>query len=158
MHLTSEIPERRLLRIRGRARATSERPVPAKVQAYLRGEAEPAVPAPALDGEERRRFDRVSLSSEMIVRRIGGFNFQVSVKDISSGGCRVEMIEPCELGDPVIARLPELEPLGSRVCWGKGRATGIQFLRTIHPAVLDALLDRLPSSEPSPHDETVSIS
>jgi len=153
MHMTNDIPERRLLRIRGRARAGSERPVPPKVQAYLRGETSAsqtsADDSPCPD-DERRRFSRVSLSYEMIVRRVGGFNFQVAVKDISSGGCRVEMLEPCELGDPVIARLPELEPLGSRVCWGEGITTGIQFLTTIHPAVFDALLARLPTSEPMP--------
>jgi hypothetical protein len=151
--MTTRVPERRLMRIRGRARAGSEKPVPAKVQAYLRGEPSPAIFTDnRTDGtnEERRRFGRVSLPSEIIVRRIGGFNFQVALKDISSGGCRVEMVEPCELGDPVIARLPELEPLGSRVCWGEGTITGVQFLRPIHPAVFDALLARMPLPVPTP--------
>jgi hypothetical protein len=151
--MTTQVPERRLLRIRGRARAGSEKPVSPNVQAYLRGEPGPAI---ARDGkadgtdEERRRFSRVSVPSEIVVRRIGGFNFQVSLKDISSGGCRVEMIEPCQLGDPLIARLPELEPLGSRVCWGDGTITGVEFLRPIHPAVFDALLARMPVPVPTP--------
>jgi hypothetical protein len=151
--MTTQVPERRLLRIRGRARAGSEKPVSANVQAYLRGEPGPAI---ARDGkpdgadEERRRFSRVSVPSEIVVRRIGGFNFQVSLKDISSGGCRVEMIEPCQLGDPLIARRPELEPLGSRVCWGDGTITGVEFLRPIHPAVFDALLARMPVPVPTP--------
>jgi hypothetical protein len=153
MHSMTPVPERRLLRIRGRARAGSEKPVPPRIQAYLRGD---ACPAESIGGngdptnDERRRFSRVSLPAEIVVRRIGGFNFQVALKDISSGGCRVEMIEPCGLGDSLIARLPELEPLGSRVCWAAGAVTGVQFLRPIHPAVFDALVARLPTSESTP--------
>jgi hypothetical protein len=141
--------ERRLLRVRGRARATSERPIPAKVQAYLSGQpsqvsaGDDLVEAP--DGAERRRTGRVPVNSNIVVRRLGGFNFEVALRDISSGGCRVEMIEPSEVGDPVIARLPQLEPLGSRVCWAEGITTGVQFLTNLHPAVFDALLTRLPA-------------
>jgi hypothetical protein len=151
MHLTNRTPDERLLRIRARAR--SERSVPAKVEAYLRGETSPwatTEPSPDDCNEEKRRFNRAAVASEIVVRRIGGFNFHVTVKDISSGGCRIEMLEPCEIGDQVIARLPELEPLGSRVRWGQGATTGIQFLTTIHPAVLDALLSRLPNAKPVP--------
>jgi hypothetical protein len=148
MHLTTPIPEQRLLRIRGRARAGSEPPISAKVQAYLRGE--PSMVPPASERldegkEERRRYYRVALHSEIVVRRVGGFNFQVAMKDVSSGGCRVEMIEPCGTGDTLIARFPELEPLGSRVCWSSGSITGVQFSTAIHPAVLQALLARLPA-------------
>jgi hypothetical protein len=64
--------------------------------------------------------------------------------DVSLGGCRVEMIESCEIGDSVITRLPDLEPLGSRVCWSEGTVTGMQFLTPFHPAVLDAVVARLP--------------
>ena len=53
------------------------------------------------------------------------------------------MLHPGAPGDPVIARLPQLEPLGSRVCWTEGGIAGVQFLRTIHPAVFDMLLTRL---------------
>ena len=143
-------PERRLARIRGRARANSQKAVPP--QPYLAGtttvakcEADWAITAERKD--ERRRSARVALESEVLVRRLGGFNFNVALKDISTGGCRVEMIEPAVAGDPVIARLPQLEPLGSRVCWAEGKTTGMQFLTTIHPAVFDMLLIRLANGE-----------
>ena len=99
--------------------------------------------------DERRRFPRATVHSEIVVRRIGGFNFQVAMSDLSSGGCRVEMIEPCALGDSVIARLPQLEPLGSRVSWCVGTKTGIEFQKAIHPAVFDALVSRLPGLAPA---------
>ena len=149
MHLTD--PQRRLLRIRGRARAGSERPAPAEDRTYLSGPVTvPAAAAAVVEvtaapsGEERRRFDRVALHSELAIRRVGGFSFQVAIKNISSAGCRIEMVEPCEAGDCMITRLPQLEPLGSRVCWSEGMAAGIEFLTVIHPAVLSNVLGRLP--------------
>lgn len=97
---------------------------------------------------ERRQSQRVVTHSEVLVRRIGGFNFNVALKDISTGGCRVEMLEPSEIGDRVIARLPRLEPLGSCVKWAEGTTTGIEFLRQMHPAVFDLMLKRLPTPAP----------
>lgn len=145
------VPERRLARIKGRAHAAAQKIVPANVRAYLNREPVAAVAAETpsrADGKtERRRSNRVGMTSEVLVRRLGGFNFNIALKDISRGGCRVEMLEPSEVGDPVIARLPQLEPLGSRVCWAEGTTTGMQFLTTIHPAVFDMLLTRISSGE-----------
>lgn len=142
MHLNDHAADLRLRRIRARARATMDKPAAAKI-----GAGRAAEPATLLDGAndaaERRRSARSPLDSEIVVRRVGGFNFEVGIRDISRGGCRVDLIEAYEVGDPVITRLPSLEPLGSRVCWTKGTTVGIQFLRNIHPAVLDSLLERL---------------
>lgn len=140
--------QRRLMRVRGRARAGSERPIPPKVQAYLSGrplQVTRDAPVEAPDGTERRSSGRIALDSNIIVRRVGSFNFEVALRDVSTGGCRVELLEPSAVGDPVIARLPQLEPLGSRVCWSEGTTTGVQFLTSIHPAVFEALLTRLPA-------------
>jgi hypothetical protein len=127
--------------------------------------AEPALPEPALtepareeapasvavagDGVEgsRRRGPRVAVSDEVGIRRIGGFNFNARLDNISAGGCRVELIEAQEVGDRVIARLPRLEPLGARICWAIGATAGIEFLSGMHPAVFDSLLMRL---QPAP--------
>jgi hypothetical protein len=150
MHL-DPTAQRRLLRIKGRARAASERSIPAKVRAYLAGQpaqiasSEDASDAP--EGAERRCTGRVALNSNIMVRRLGGFNFEVALRDVSTGGCRVELLEPPQVGDPVIARLPQLEPLGSRVCWTHGTTAGVQFLTSLHPAVFDAVLTRLPAIE-----------
>ena len=90
---------------------------------------------------------RVPLNSEVTVRRIGGFNFQVALSNVSAGGCNVEMLEAAEVGDGVITRFPQLEPLGSRICWNDGRTTEVEFLTRLHPAVLDLLVSRLPGSD-----------
>jgi hypothetical protein len=144
MHMIPH-PDRRLARIRGRAHAAAQKMISADVRPYLTCQPAAAVAGetpPSADGKtERRRSSRVVMASEVLVRRLGGFNFSVALKDISSGGCRVEV------GDPVIARLPQLEPLGSRVCWAEGATTGMQFLTTIHPAVFDMLLTKISSGE-----------
>ena len=158
MHL-KQIGQRRLARIKGRARAASDGALAPKSFTYARSKpllGADSEPTARSSGEtERRRSNRVTTSSQVLVRRIGGFNFNVALKDISNGGCRVEMLEPSEVGDPVITRLPQLEPLGSRVCWAEGTTTGVQFLTTIHPAVFEMLLSRLSSpqrAEPVPLD------
>jgi hypothetical protein len=103
------------------------------------------------DGVEgsRRRNQRVAVTGEVGVRRIGSFNFQARMHDISAGGCRVELIEAYDVGDRVVARLPKLEPLGARVCWAMGTTAGIEFLNGMHPAVFDSLLLRLSVRTPA---------
>ena len=45
---------------------------------------------------DRRGCDRVGVASAITVRPIGGFNHQVRVDDLSTGGCRVELVEAIE--------------------------------------------------------------
>lgn len=151
MHMTDRSAERRLLKVSGRAHAAVQKRPSAIVQAYLAHEPRAASSSPGelLDPKvERRRFSRAGIASEALVRRVGGFSFEVALKDVSAGGCRVEMLEPCEVGDCTITRFPQLEPLGSRVCWTNGTTTGMQFSTSIHPAVFDMLLTRLLDGQP----------
>jgi len=144
MPVTNDLAHRRLRRVTGRARATSE-----AVETNRPLAANSLVNVAVMESEtlnplvERRRGTRLSLKANVMVRRVGGFNFEVTLKDVSPCGCRVEMLEPSEVGDPVITRFPQLEPLGSRVCWANGTTTGVQFLTTMHPAVFDSLVMRL---------------
>jgi hypothetical protein len=110
----------------------------------------PAVSSTAAgDGVEgsRRRTRRVTVADEVGVRRIGSFNFQAQLQDVSAGGCRVELIETYDVGDHIVARFPRLEPLGARVRWSMGAIAGIEFLNGMHPAVFDSLLMRLGAPE-----------
>jgi hypothetical protein len=101
------------------------------------------------DGVEgsRRRSRRVSVSDDVGIRRIGSFNFQARLEDVSAGGCRVELIEAYDVGDRVVTRFPKLEPLGARVRWAKGATAGIEFLNGMHSAVFDSLVMRLGTPE-----------
>lgn len=145
MYVSHLKEHRRLQRINDRAREGNQALLSESVQAYLAGEPCEAAPEPATneDLDERRRWNRVSSGGNVVIRRLGGFNFQLSLHDLSAGGCRVEMIEASEPGDSVIARLPQLEPLGSTVCWAEGTTAGIRFSNAIHPAVFDLVLSRL---------------
>jgi hypothetical protein len=92
---------------------------------------------------DRRDCERVGVESAITVRPIGGFNHQVRLDDLSTDGCRVELVEEIELGEPLIARFPDLEPLVGAVRWKHGAVAGLEFSRPMHPAVLDALVTRL---------------
>lgn len=160
MYMSSFVSGQRILRVTQRARAMSmvpprakamTRPLSVPVEKSDEPEAEAIAAEPEartpMPGDEvegsRRRAPRSAVSGEVSVRRIGGFNFQAGLHDVSIGGCRVEMLEPCEIGDRVVTRFPELEPLGARVCWSAGATAGIEFHASVHPAVFDALLIRL---------------
>ena len=92
---------------------------------------------------ERRSRMRVPGGGEVSVRRIGGFPFQCAVRNISATGLCVELIEACEAGEDVVVRLPALEAIGANTRWSDGHSVGLEFARSMHPAVFDALLVRL---------------
>jgi len=160
MHLTSSKPSDRSLQIRRRAifgraiRPAEGGPAHTTAPAPAQVGAKPAVAVrvPEGDGIEgsRRRNRRVAVSDEVGIRRIGSFNFNAKMHDVSVDGCRVELIESYEVGDHVVARLPKLEPFGARVCWATGTTAGIEFLNGMHPAVFDSLLMRLAAPASSP--------
>ena len=93
---------------------------------------------------DRRECERVSVASTINVRPIGSVVHEVRLDDVSIAGCRVELIESVELGEPLITRFPELEPLVGEVRWVSGAVAGLAFSRHMHPAVLDAVVTRLP--------------
>lgn len=92
---------------------------------------------------DRRCIDRIAVASSITLRPIGGFNHQVRIDDVSIAGCRVELVEETVLGERLIARFPQLEPLVGEVRWKAGAMAGLEFSRAVHPAVLDALVSRL---------------
>lgn len=91
----------------------------------------------------RRRSPRVAISAEISMRKTGSFSFQVPLGDISTGGCMVELVEFIDTGDHVIARLPGLEPFSATVTWSDAHCAGVEFERSLHPAVFEQLLSRL---------------
>lgn len=93
---------------------------------------------------DRRDCPRTAVASTINMRPIGAFNYQVLLHDVSIAGCRIELIEEAEIGEAVIARFPQLEPLVGAIRWKGGSTAGLEFSRRMHPAVLNALVDRLP--------------
>jgi hypothetical protein len=149
VHLSHE--QRRLLAIAGRARASSADASPD--DAYVAGSpastrARRDSPEAPIDaggelGLERRHCERIGLASQLLLRPVGGFNCEVRLDNVSVAGCQVELIEPAEPGETMIARFPQLEPIGADVRWSQGTTAGLRFSRPMHSAVLDSLLERL---------------
>ena len=90
----------------------------------------------------RRQGSRIATDAEFAVKRLGGFGFQLQSRNVSAGGCRVELIEMVDRGERVIVRLPALEPLAAEVAWVDGANAGLHFQRPLHSAVFDQLIDR----------------
>ena len=134
---------------RMRLRASSERP-PARPEPPVRSRcAAPVgkIPAsqPLVGGDTRRRSNRRPLGREISVRKAGGFNFQLAALDVSTDGCRVELVERVDVNERVVVRLPALEPMGAEVAWVDGYRAGLRFQRPLHTAVFDQLIDRCTS-------------
>ena len=90
-----------------------------------------------------RQHERFTLKASVTMRRQGSCNYYVVGAEFSRGGCRVEFVErPC-VGDLHWLKFEGLEALEVRVRWIDGFMAGVQFTRTIHPAVFASLLGRL---------------
>jgi hypothetical protein len=90
-----------------------------------------------------RRSERIALSADVTLRRFGHASFRVTVADASPEGCKVELVERPSDGERVLVKFEGLEPLEAKVCWVEGYTAGVRFVRPVHPAVFDLLVERL---------------
>ena len=90
-----------------------------------------------------RRSARVSIQGEVQLRRSGQHNYIVNAFDISREGCRLEFVERPKLDETVWVKFEGLEAVEATVCWVEGFTIGVEFVRPIHPAVFDLLVDRV---------------
>lgn len=98
---------------------------------------------PKAKREAPRSSDRVGISSEVKLRRIGQPNFGVRMFDLSPDGCKVEVIERPRIGEKLMLKFDGLEVLQGEVVWIDGFIVGLKFERAFHPAVFDLLVARL---------------
>jgi hypothetical protein len=74
------------------------------------------------------------------LRQRGAHAVTVQIVDLSTEGFRaathLELIE----GSDVWLKLPGIESLHARVVWRRGPMLGCQFVRALHPAVLDMVV------------------
>jgi hypothetical protein len=148
MRVKRRLAAERLQRLRHRAHAAvaalSSARGERRQQPHLHDFAEAGTADPWADAPPgRRSARRFAVSAELAVRRTGSFSFQLPIDDVSSRGCKVELVEAVDSGDHVIARFPGLEPFSARVTWADTQHAGLQFERPLHPAVFDQLLTRL---------------
>lgn len=90
-----------------------------------------------------RRHQRTELTAEVSMRRLGKLNYRVRVYDVSPEGCRVELVDRPRIDETVLIKFDGLEALEAETCWVEGVTAGLEFARTIHPAVFDLLVARL---------------
>jgi hypothetical protein len=99
---------------------------------------------PAPEAHCQPRVDeRVSLTAEVRLRRLGKANFRVGLFDVSPHGCKVELVERPALGEHLLVKFAELEPLQAEVCWVEDFCAGLRFVKPMHPAVFELLVERL---------------
>jgi hypothetical protein len=88
--------------------------------------------------EDRRRFMRHPVS---VGAGLASSNDRpgspVTVVDLSTHGCGIEVEAHCEPGSRVWLKLPGLESWPSRIVWAEGNRAGLSFDRPLHQGVVD---------------------
>jgi hypothetical protein len=90
-------------------------------------------------------FDgRVAARKEVILgaglRQRGAHAITVQVVDLSVTGFRAATHLELEPGSDVWVKMPGIESLHSQVKWVRGHWIGCQFVRPLHPAVLEMIV------------------
>lgn len=94
-----------------------------------------------------RKAERIELSADLSLRRVGRKHYRARVFDVSTDGCKVEFVERPRLEELVWVKFDFLDALEAQVCWVDGFYGGVKFLRPIYPAVYDLLLAKLQGSD-----------
>jgi hypothetical protein len=123
--------------------------IPAEVRWYSQGKAGLVfeAEAPTEPTHRPRQVERACTTADVSLRRPGRFTYRVRLEDLSANGCKIEFIERPQQGERVWIKFQGLNSLEGEVCWVEDRSAGIHFVRHIHPAVFDLLLDRLAEAD-----------
>ncbi|HEX8642393.1 MAG TPA: PilZ domain-containing protein [Allosphingosinicella sp.] len=89
-----------------------------------------------------RTAERVEVSFGAALRQRGASGVSVQIADLSTNGFRVATHLELEPGTDVWLRLPGLEPCHARAIWCRGHHVGCEFVRPLHPAVLQMIVQR----------------
>lgn len=101
-------------------------------------------PEASFDPQETPRdHDRIDLTAEVQLRRVGRQKYQGRTFDVSPKGCKVEFIERPRVGEMLWIGFEGLDPIEAEVRWIDGFFGGVEFVRPIYPAVFDLLMARL---------------
>ena len=115
------------------------------VRWYVNGRAglvfDPEPEAPK--GQVPRKWQRTRLTAQCGMRRLGKMGFKVQLFDLSTHGCKIDLVERPSIGEHVTIKFDGLELLEAEVCWVEGGTAGLRFEKPIHSAVFDLLLERL---------------
>ena len=87
-----------------------------------------------------RAAERVPVAFAAALRQRGASGVSVQIADLSTTGFRVATHLKLEPGTDVWLRLPGIEPCHARAVWSRGHFVGCEFLRPLHPAVLQMIV------------------
>ena len=97
-------------------------------------------PAPPAAATRPRAAQRIEVSFGAALRQRGASGVSVQVADLSTHGFRVATHLDLPQGTDVWLRLPGIEPCHARAVWCRGHYVGCEFVRPLHPAVLDMIV------------------
>lgn len=89
--------------------------------------------------ETRRNAMRLPVAAEVQLRSPGNLSQTVRIRDLSMTGCCIDLINRVRLNESLWIKFPGLEALECFVCWEKDFVAGVEFVRPLHPAVMDML-------------------
>jgi hypothetical protein len=87
-----------------------------------------------------RATERINVSLGAALRQRGASGVAVQIADLSTKGFRVSTHLELEPGTDVWLRLPGIEPVHARAVWCRGHQVGCEFVRALHPAVLQMIV------------------
>jgi len=119
--------------------------IEAEVRWQRDGKAGLLFPAEAAPPKQQapRKYQRMPINAEVMLRRLGKINYRVIVRDLSPDGCKVDLVERPQSEEHLFIKFEGLEPLDCEVCWIDGFCAGVRFVKPIHAAVFDLLIARL---------------
>jgi hypothetical protein len=87
-----------------------------------------------------RAAERINVSMVAALRQRGASGVAVQIADLSTTGFRVSTHLELQPGTDVWLRLPGIEPVHARTVWSRGHQVGCEFVRALHPAVLEMIV------------------
>jgi hypothetical protein len=91
-------------------------------------------------GAEGRRAERAEVILGAGLRQRGAHAVTIQIVDLSTHGFRAATHLDLMVGSDVWLKLPGLESLHGRVVWQRGHLLGCEFVRPLHPAVLQMVV------------------
>jgi hypothetical protein len=87
-----------------------------------------------------RAAERINVSMNAALRQRGASGVSVQIGDLSIKGFRATTHLELQPGTDVWLRMPGIEPVHARAVWARGHQVGCEFIRPLHPAVLDMIV------------------
>lgn len=90
--------------------------------------------------DEGRRAPRTDVVLGAGLRQRGAHAVTIQILDLSTHGFRAATHLDLMPGSDVWLKMPGLESMHARVAWMRGHLMGCEFVRPLHPAVLDMVV------------------